>query len=100
MAAYSKEESKKMFLKSIKELVTYWVNEPRAKTAQEKCNGVVHSILVLIDGGSMNMPSFDLALHPHPDDKEYLESKGEKYHVKGLVINDDVQLHEEWRNVK
>jgi len=88
----SKEEVRDEFLANIKNISFYWANQKNT-TDKEKCEGVAFSILTLIDGCS-NMPSIDLMLQPHEKDKEYCISNDENYYKSGMVINDDVYLHE------
>lgn len=59
------------------------------------CDGVVFSILNIIDGMSGGFPcAIDLAMSPHPDDKDYYIGNEEQWIEQGQVINDDVMLHE------
>jgi len=71
----------------------YWEHDDRTPDVRGKLEGLAFSILVIIDGGSMELPAFDLTPSPHPDDKKYLKDRGENWYPN-TVINDDVQLHE------
>lgn len=64
----------------------------RAKTVEEKCEGVAFSILNIFDGTTM-LPSFDISLSPHPNDKEYCIENNENWYEPGMVIN-NCMLHE------
>lgn len=94
-AAYTTEEVRDMYLNHMRVLVNYWHNESRCETERERMEGLVFSILVMLDGGSASLPSVDLCLSPHPTDKEYLTSIGEKHFEAGMIIN-NCQLHELW----
>lgn len=88
---YTKEETREMFLAELEDKVTYWRN---LKTpATDPFDGLLHSILCVIDGVA-GLPSFDITVRPHSDDKKFHEDEGENYFEDGLVINDDVYLHD------
>lgn len=93
--AYTKEEAREQFLNQLKTLSSYWSGKMTTdRTIQERCDGLVFSILSMIDGCSVAMPCINLSIIPHPDDKAYLIANGEKYYEHGLVLNDDCALHE------
>lgn len=92
----SKEEMQKMFLGSIRRIVNYWGNL-EDKPDHYKCEGVAFSILSLIDGCSGSFPcGVDLVLKPHPEDKDFCIEEGEDYVEDGMVLNDDIMLHEQF----
>lgn len=92
--AYTKEEMREMFLARCRETAFYW-STVECKTPREMCDGVVFSMLNIIDGMSGGFPAaIDLVMQPHPDDKEYNISDNENWVEPGQVINDDVMLHE------
>lgn len=91
---HTKEEMRQMFLDQLQSIASYW-SQLGGITPREMCNGVVFSILNVFDGCSGGFPAaIDLALAPHPEDKEYCISNGENWVEPGQVINDDVMLHE------
>lgn len=92
--AYTPEEVREMFLDQLRATKKYWLNESRVKTESERMDGLVFSILVMLDGGTMDLPAFDLIPSPHEGDKDYLTSQGEKYFSKEVI--NDCQLHELW----
>jgi hypothetical protein len=65
-------------------------SDPRA------VDGVVHSILAMLDGESLGLPAFDLVAKPHPDDKKYHQSRGEGWIEDVTRISDT--LHEHWHS--
>ena len=98
--AYTAEEEREAFLDHICDLISYWncegsSNVPKEYTSRQRMEGLVHSILVTLDGGSGMMPAYDISCAPHPDDIEYHNKNGENWHEPGLVIN-DCQLHDEY----
>jgi len=91
--AYTKEEMQKMFLDSCRTIARVWSMQENI-SPKEMCDGVVFSILNIIDGGYGGFPaSIDLVMAPHPEDKEYHLSNDENYIEPGQVIN-DCALHE------
>lgn len=90
--AKTAEEVREEFLKQIHAISNYWANLPN-KSAQERCDGVAFSILNIFDGTTMNLPSMDISLSPHPDDKEFYIQNGSNWYEKGMVIN-NCMLHE------
>jgi hypothetical protein len=91
---YTKEEMREMFLAQCKSVAFSWSRE-KDRTPREMCNGVVFSMLNIIDGMSGGFPAaINLVMEPHPDDKEFCISEGENWVEPGQVINDDVMLHD------
>ena len=92
--AYREEECRKELIQHFETIVDYWENESRAITSKEKLDGLLHSILCVFDGVSGFMPSYNISLNPHPDDKAYYIHKGENYYEPDMIINEDIPLHE------
>lgn len=90
----SKEEAREKFIKQARSIAKYWANESRAEIELDRCMGVVHSMLCMIDGVGMVMPAMDLVVRPHEDDKAFHIENNEDWFEDGTVINDDVLLHE------
>jgi hypothetical protein len=76
--AYTPEEARDLLLEVFTASATYWANLPD-KTPKERCDGVVFSVLVALDGCSMDLPAFDLIVSSHPDDPEYHKALGENW---------------------
>ncbi len=89
--AYTADEARKIFIDHLKVLAVYWGNLPN-KTPLERTEGMLHSVLVTLDGGAGFLPAYDVIPSPHSEDKEFHISRGENYYVP-IVIN-DCQLHE------
>ncbi len=85
------EQARAEFLDSIRVGAEYWSS--RQGTRKEICEGLVFSILVLLDGGTLPLPGIDLVLRPHPSDEAYYQSQNEDWYEDGMVIN-DCQMHE------
>lgn len=91
--AYTAEEVRSQLLKGFQEIAEYWSRQEG--TDLNKCEGVVFSILNVIDGTSSALPvALNLQLAPHPSDAAYHIQEGEDYYEPGMVINEDVMLHE------
>lgn len=86
------EQVREEVLGHLRHLAFYWASLPD-QTPKERCEGMAFSMLTMIDGCS-SLPSFDLVVRPHPDDKQFLIDEGEDYYVDGQVINGDVHLHD------
>jgi hypothetical protein len=93
--AHTAEEAQKMFLDQARSIARYWANL-QGKTPRERCEGVVFSMLVMIDGGSAGLPAFDLVACPHPDDEKFHREEGENFWQDGMAINSNTQLHEQF----
>jgi len=101
MEAYTKEEAKEKVLKNIESLLNYWDSDIVShRSRRERMNGLIFSMLVMFDGGQVNIPSMDIVLRPHPEDEDYHKGEGESWFEDGMAINDDCQLHEVWVNRK
>jgi hypothetical protein len=90
--AFTVEEARAAFLEQVRMRASFWAHLPNT-TQEAACDGVVFSILNILDGSS-SLPAMDIVLRPHPDDKEFLKDSGENWHEPGTVINGDVMLHE------
>lgn len=93
---YTKEEVREMFLEGLREIADFWANVETnpPKTIKERCDGLVFSILNIFDGTTADMPAMSISLEPHEDDKSYYQAEGKKWFEQGMVINDDVHLHD------
>ena len=92
--AKSAEDIRKDLLNHFKMLSKYWANLPN-KTIQERCDGVVFTILSTFDGSSIDFPSFDISCSPNETDKDYCKEQGRDWFKDGMVIN-NTMLHEDW----
>lgn len=92
--AFTAKEAREKFLSIAREKASFWAALPD-KTPEERCNGLVSSMLAIFDGITDGMPAVDLVLRPHSDDTRYRQTMGENYFNDGTVINDGY-LHEEY----
>lgn len=93
-AAFPAEQLRDDFLANARGLARYWSELPD-KTPLERTEGLLFSVLVMIDGGSGGFPcALDLVARPHPDDKAYHQAEGEPWVEDGTVLNASDQLHE------
>ena len=88
----SKAEVAEMFIEQIDAYVSSWLNTE--VTEEEKMRGLVHSMLVIFDGGSQ-LPAMDIVPRPHPSDKDYCIDNNWNYFVEE-PFNDNIQLHDMW----
>lgn len=95
--AFTKEEGCKMFMDHLHALVRYWarVEDEHYSKIEDRLNGLMHSVLVTMDGCSGGLPAFTLTPDPNPDDMPYLIEEGENYWANE-PINESVYLHETW----
>lgn len=97
---YSSEEIRTMVLTRMWEVIDYWEAEaPAGRSLRERLAGCVFTVLAELDGSSTILPAFRICPDPHPDDAEYLKSKGENWfpsnhgiELKGEISN--IPLHE------
>ena len=75
---YTAEEVRDMLLEHSVALARYWADQPNM-TAYQRCEGVVFSMLAMLDGGSAGLPGFVLIPQPHESDKEFHISEGENW---------------------
>lgn len=103
--ALSADEMRLSMLGHIYTMVNHWetVDLTRPEFAAElkrvgelrwRMEGLIHSVLVMLDGGS-GLPAFNLTPAPHPDDEAFHRDNGEDWWPSGVVIN-ECQLHESW----
>lgn len=91
--AYTKEEAKEAFLHHVRSLVTYW--DKCDCPQNDKLSGLAFSILNTFDGGAMSLPAMDIVLRPHASDEEFCRRNGDNWWPDGMVINDEVNLHDQ-----
>jgi hypothetical protein len=94
----AKEQARDRFLSLVRGAAKTWAGY-EVPDELERCNGVVFTIMNIIDGSSGVLPASNIVARPHPDDKDYHIAQGEHYIPDGLVINDDCLLHELYQNL-
>ena len=90
------EEIENEFVDRVWNLVDYW-KKVEGRTEEEKIEGVVFSILTMLDGCSGGV-GYVVAPLPHKDDKEFHIETGENYypenHNSNVKCNISGCLHE------
>lgn len=66
-------------LYTLRQISHYWSGRSD-QSVQERCDGLVHSILCIFDGVAAGLPALDIF-------------------VDGVVINENVMLHELWAKI-
>lgn len=84
---YTEDEIKEQFLDHIRMLVHYWDNLETNHTQKERLDGLAFSILGVIDGSSVSLPSFILAPLPHEKDKEFAINNNENYYPQNHKVD-------------
>lgn len=104
--AYTVEEVRSKLINYLAGTARYWattdLSRPEfakgiAETGEVlyRLEGLVFSILVMLDGGTLALPAFDLYPAPHPDDRAYHEKNGERWYDPNVAVN-GCQLHDLW----
>ena len=75
----TRDEVQDKFLSQVESYVHYW-NTLEHKSKEEALKGLAFSIMVILDGGSMNIPALAVIPFPHPSDKEYHMDNDEEYY--------------------
>ena len=91
---YTKDEVLELFLGQCRVASYYWAEHAKVDSRKEAVEGMLHSMLCIIDGVSGGFPAINLSVDPDPSDKQYHIDNEEDYYPSGLVFNDDVMLHE------
>lgn len=97
--AFTKEEMRARVLEHLAMVAHYWATIPNPSpngTVLDRCNGVVFSVLTMLDGVSSDLPGINLVMQPHMSDKASCIENGENWTEMDQVINDDVSLHDVW----
>lgn len=93
MSKIRKEEMRELFIDAVKSHVNYWSHQDVSK--EDALDGLAFGFLNIIDGMSGSFPcAIDMVMRPHSDDKQFNIDNGDDYVKNGMVINDDVMLHE------
>ena len=89
----TEQEMKEEFIEHLRGMVDYWEKEERTPTSRAKLEGLAFSILATLDGDDAALPGYQLMpLASSEEDKQYLETRGEKYYPGGIDISGN--LHE------
>lgn len=97
---YTEDEVRDNFISQIIFMIEFWETANR-DTWREKMEGLAFSILVMLDGEHGDMPGFKVIPNPHPDDRKFHQSRGEKWYPAGPAYEVDIGgcLHERWHPI-
>ncbi len=92
---YTADEVRTRFLTHVAGLIQYWDEVERGGSQRERLEGVVHSILVALDGNAIALPGFVVAPAPHPSDRAYCAKEGENFYPEAPAVECDIsgELH-------
>jgi len=99
---YTEDEIIEKFIGHIWVTIDYWMKtdlngsefkeivENEGGEQRYRMSGLVHSILVMLDGGSANLPGFIVAPYPHSTDKEYNKNEGNNWYPENHKIKNQI----------
>jgi hypothetical protein len=89
----TEEEVRDRLLAHVRGMVHYWemIKLGPKEGLHERLEGLAFSMLVMLDGGSVDLPKFIVAPDPHPSDREYLASEGEDWYPENHSVVDTVK---------
>lgn len=90
--AYTTEELRDTLLEEVRQIARHWADPKIDRDLQGRCNGVAFSILALLDGCNIGIPTIDLVFQPHESDKASSIRRGENWIEPGSVL--DTGLHD------
>lgn len=91
----TQEEVQDEFLDHLWGIVHYWdaleslPNDP-PMTQRRRLEGLVHHILVTLDGVCDGMPAFEIYPNSHPDDEEHCKKEDRDWWP---VLDDEITVH-------
>lgn len=99
--AWTAEEVREQFLKKMLSIAEYWATNPMLThhSHLDRCEGVVHSILAVIDGRTLPLPAFDLIPASTKDDRAWNRDRGENWY-EATDINDGALTEQLFRHKK
>ena len=80
--AYTVEEARDIFLDEIRTSIDYWDNI-KDRSQRERLEGLAFSIMTILDGENLDLPSFLVVPDPHLGDKLYRIGQGKNYFPEG-----------------
>ena len=80
---FTEDEVRDRFLTQVWVNIDYWDGAydqiVADKSCREKLEGLAFSLLSMLDGCSVALPSFTVAPMPHPEDRDYHQEQGENW---------------------
>ena len=109
MPEMTPEQVRNVFLNEIKNIRDHWLVTEKPYPVEtsdliipydnkDRMNGLIHSILAVIDGESAYMPQFGLFTNPHPDDANFNRKRGKDWYPMDCNISGN--LHNGWSKVR
>jgi hypothetical protein len=97
---YTNEEVREKFLEYCWLIIGEW-ERYSGKTPNERVEGAVFSLLVMLDGEAASLPAFIVAPLPAKGDKEYFQEEGENWYPVTKSVSSDIGgcLHENFHRV-
>ena len=92
--AYTDEELRDLLLDQMRFTARYWANLKEDKTILERIEGAIFNVLLILDGHSSGLPTFDLVAKTYPEDKQYCINNDENWIENGTTLS--FLLHEHW----
>ena len=77
------DEAREELILHFCQILEYWEKESRTPDTRGKMEGMLHSILVTLDGGSGMMPGFKVSALVPPTDVKFHKKQGNKYFPHG-----------------
>lgn len=96
--AYTADEVRDQIIEHVWTMARYWAgldgsNVPADATPLDRTTGLAHSLLVTLDGSTMNLPAFKLVPDPAPEDEAYLKGEGQNWYDPANVVQDTLHEH-------
>ena len=91
------------FLNCIRLLAVYWstMENVRGLATEDVIDGIVFSILAILDGEHGTLPAFRVIPNPHPNDKAFAKGLHENWFPAPSIDYDIAgDLHERWNTEK
>lgn len=76
---FTREEVQDKFLTQVEAYVKYWSSQ-EGKSKEEALRGLAFSLLVILDGGSMNLPGFHVIPMSSEEDRAYYIENNMNYY--------------------
>ena len=95
--AITADEAQYLFMEHVIHLIDYWEKESRAETSKEKLEGLMFSVLVALDGGSMGLPGYEVVPsrgNQAENDIAHAKENGYDYYPKEKIDIVGDGLHE------
>ncbi len=100
---YTTDEVREKYLELVWSYIDCWEIFPD-KTERERMEGLAASMLVILDGGSTELPGFVVGPIPHKDDRKFHKDRGQNWFPENQdsLVNCDISggLHELFYDIR